>query len=286
MKQAIFFISHVYDATVERRFLTLKKEVSSYGDVYILTEHPDIFPSHLQQYIQSFNFFELKKMARNTLSDNVVPGSCHLFAIEMKKRFSSMEYFWFIEYDVVYTGKWSDFFEAVKEDTSDLIATYVGRKLSNSKHWFWIQTVKYPDGSPLLEEEFYKAFFPLYRISRKGLDVVEKAVSDGWTGHFEWIIPTVLKRAGCTLSEWGGYGFFTPLERRGKWYSRNRTVMLNTMRFRPEIIGYIFLQRKKLYHPVKTEPKQIRHILDLFKEEVMWRIRNVSQKIKKRFSRG
>ena len=42
------------------------------------------------------------------------------------------------------------------------------------------------------------AFFPVHRISKRGLDVVAARVAEGWHGHFEMLVPTALADAGLS----------------------------------------------------------------------------------------
>jgi hypothetical protein len=74
------------------------------------------------------------------------------------------EYYWFIEYDVVYTGNWRDIISLCMSDTADLIATHIKTYRADSE-WSWWKHLK--TGHDCVDNEAkIKGFFPVYRISR------------------------------------------------------------------------------------------------------------------------
>src|SRR6202008_141619 len=57
---------------------------------------------------------------------------------------------------------------------------------------------------PVPERERVRALFPLYRISNRALRALHEAYGEGWSGHYEVTIPTILKTRGFTLEDIGG----------------------------------------------------------------------------------
>ena len=102
---------------------------------------------------------------------------------------------------------------------------------------------------------------PLLRLTRPVLDAYARAVADPrWQGHYEFILPTVAKRAGLRVEDLGGEGSFVPPGRERSVYvgksPHGRPPDL-TFGFRPPRHDYFhekpetFPQHGMLYHPVK-----------------------------------
>ena len=98
-------------------------------------------------------------------------------------------------------------------------------------------------------------------INRPVLDAYARAVADPrWQGHYEFILPTVAKRAGLRVEDLGGEGSFVPPGRERSVYvgksPQGRPPDL-TFGFRPPRHDYFhekpgtFPQHGMLYHPVK-----------------------------------
>src|SRR5262249_35099108 len=119
--------------------------------------------------------------------------------------------------------------------------------------WHWWETLTLP-GCSLPPSDWLRGFFPVYRISRHGLEVLNDRAKMGWSGHFEALIPCVMRSASLSISDLGGAGLWTPRQRRHQFYSSFSShagvLDAGTLRYRPA--HYLpNLRRNTIFHPVK-----------------------------------
>jgi hypothetical protein len=252
-RSAFVFCTHHFDAEDERRYLAWRRASQGRGDCFILAPLGTNIPARYCDVSCPFDFERLRRRARSVIAPTMVPGSCHLSALHLYETHPGYDEYWFVEYDVVFTGSWSVLFDAVHGDGSALIACHV-RERDEEPSWHWWRSIEHPSGdapSPLL-----RAFLPVYRISADGLSALSRAVSAGWVGHFEALVPTVLRAASLTISDFGGDGSYVPPARRNCFYTsfsgREELWHFGTMRFRPCQRSPL-LRPNSLYHPVKNE---------------------------------
>ena len=132
----IVFLAHVFDEEIERRFFKLKQECSELCDVVVLAEQGSTIPPNIAPFTRFFDFSALKQMAKSVISSGIVPGNCHLRSIDYYRRFPHYRHYWFVEYDVVYTGNWGHLISSLADDPSDLLASHV-RTLADEPDWYW-----------------------------------------------------------------------------------------------------------------------------------------------------
>jgi hypothetical protein len=133
-----------------------------------------------------------------------LPGTVDLLWLEAINKVlqrGAFEFFWFLEYDVDFSGCWSSFFNAFSDNSSDLIATHTARRHSNSK-WMWWKG--FNPTSELTIDHHRKAFFPVVRLS---LPFV-RALSDFYDskqshGHHEALLPTICSYFGMAIEDIG-----------------------------------------------------------------------------------
>ncbi len=178
MKQAIIFLTHVFDEKTSQLFNKIQKDIKSF-DTYIMTDRPDVIPFELKSCIISFSSDDLECARKQGVLDFDMDiarmKALHIF--QKNKIPISYDYFWFIEYDVYYHGNWEDIF--LINDSSDLLATHVHHYNENKyeDQWKWWNSFSSPVSPvPCLT----KAFLPLYRISKKGIMIINKSVDNGW----------------------------------------------------------------------------------------------------------
>lgn len=85
--------------------------------------------------------------------------------------------------------------------------------------------------------------------------LIHDSLKDGWCGHQEVILPTLLYHNRMTLQDFGGKGEFTPIDNLEKFYTSSECnihgkLEKGTFRYRP-ILAKQWEKRNKLYHPVK-----------------------------------
>jgi hypothetical protein len=249
---AIVFLAHVFDPEIEHRFLKLKRECSGLCDVVALVEQGARVPTSVIPFTEFFDFSAVKRMAKSIIGTKVVPGNCHLRSIDFYRHFPKYRFYWFVEYDVTYTGDWAHLVSSLADDQSDLLAAHV-RRLADDEDWRWKDSLV-TGSDDVRQDDWLLAFLPIHRISSRGLQTVEAKVSEGWTGHFEALLPTAIAHSGLSISDLGGSGAWTPKERVHRHYVDWRKGLHHSyggsLQFRPSI--RIRLIKNMLYHPCKT----------------------------------
>lgn len=254
-RQAIVFLTHRYSPSVMRAFRILQAETREAGDVYLFGDSRGCPPFEEDASFCFFDFDQLKQEFPNHLGDSMVPGNNHLVYWDFFRRHPHYDYLWFIEYDVRYSGSWGDFFKAQQAHAADLIGCHI-RPWNREPDWFWWKMLASPDG-PVPEEDRWRGFFPVMRLSGGGLRTVMENVESGWRGHFEALIPTVLVRRGLTVMDLEGASLRTSAGKVRRYCTCSDTMNgkltgFGTMRFRP---AHLFwgVRKDMLYHPVKDD---------------------------------
>jgi len=249
-------VTHRFDTRIEARFEELVRACTDLCDVYIVAERRTAVPDHFQNRTYFYDFAVLRKRAKSTIGSRVVPGNCHLPMLGFFETFPDYERSWCIEYDVYYNGDWGIFFTSFDNDPADLLGTHM-RLLGDDPEWFWRWTFDSGSDSACAEARCI-AFLPVMRLSRNALNAVDRAVKQGWTGHFEMVVPTAITQAGLTISEIGGNSEFTPAERKQHHYLSGAPMWeappLSTIRWRPVFFGILPRLSNTLYHPDKPGP--------------------------------
>lgn len=251
-RTAIIFFTHVFDTTVRTAFEQLQRESSGAGDLYVLTEAAGSLPPWAGR-VHRFDFSRLRQQYPSAMGTHIIPGNTHLPILAFHEAHPEYDYCWIIEYDVRFSGSWADFFDEFQGNTVDLLATHI-RCYKDERGWYWWGTLQAPDGRAASAKRL-RAFMPVYRISRRALALLTTRDVQGWRGHYECLIPTVLSSYGLSLEDIGGDGDFTPPVRRYRFYSsfafRGRLWHFGSMRFRPPLVLWGG-RRDFLYHPVKS----------------------------------
>ena len=97
----------------------------------------------------------------------------------------------------------------------------------------------------------YASFNPIFRISKPALKTIDEQQRDGWCGHSEVLLVTLLFHNNYRLRDLGGKGEFVQPGDEGRFYSKNGGPADCSFRWRP-IYYQIPKNDGKLYHPVKV----------------------------------
>ena len=168
------------------------------------------------------------------------------------------DYYWMVEYDVEFSGRWSEFFGAFGDNASDLLSTSLYRQETNPT-WAWWKSLVWPDDP---KPESIRGFFPIARLSARAIDAIISAGQNGIDGFYETVWPTVVYHHGMRIEDIGGDGPFVRPANVNRWYTSTNTsealspgtFVARPIRFRPG--G----EPNKLWHPVKR--RFIDHILN------------------------
>lgn len=254
-------MSHLSSVTVIREYKNIRHSTEKIGDCFFLYDAtkgivPDKI-NKLSPYLYSSKC--LSDLGYPTIGKNIIPGHAHFPLFQFFLDNPHYDYYWFIEYDVRFSGKWTLFFNAFSSIEADFLTCQI-HPYANQPSWSW-WLLKHPQEHIPLHKRL-RSFNPIYRISNVALSFLHEAFKSGWCGHHEVAIPTLLHHNGYTIREISGRGKYTVTEMENKYYSHSTEngkgeLSGTTMRYRPAFWIY-GLNKNKLYHPVKPPAKTLR----------------------------
>ncbi|UGU15235.1 DUF3405 domain-containing protein [Sinomicrobium kalidii] len=258
-KQVFLFLCNKPSVSAIDTFKDIHTTAKLSGNDAILLYHKQgrsAIPENLSSLpIFCFTDNILSDLGYISLGSELVPGNNHFPVLKFFRNFPDYDYYWYIEDDVRYTGNWKLFFDSFSNVHNDFISTHVQRSHVEPQ-WPWWDTLKYHNKSIPMEKRI-RSFNPIYRISKEALHFIDQALLDGWCGHHEVLLPTLLANAGSEIMDFGGEGEFVLSGNESKFYIgdyTNNTAVHNpntTFRWRPVFttVGSI---TNILYHPVKN----------------------------------
>jgi hypothetical protein len=166
------------------------------------------------------------------------------------------DFIWKIELDVRFAGDWKEFFDEFEPCCADLLGTTLC-DYSSCPEWFWWQTLKH-QGAPISENQRLRGFFPVLRLSKRACGILEEAYSQGWEGHYECVVPTVLRIRACSMEDIGGNGAYVPEGRKKRFYTNtpeDAYLWPGTFLWRVprRCVRRFTVRPKHLYHPVARQ---------------------------------
>lgn len=154
----------------------------------------------------------------------------------------NFEYYWFVEWDVAYSGNWSYLCSKHDSNDADYISYSFMTNTSVEPGWFHNGQWNFKTISNFKQEELVKTFNPIMRLSKRALDHLDDVFKNGNSGFYEIFLGSVLKRDGYRLDGFLEHGDLTP---DGFIYlPGGRSIDFNITKVIPN----------RLYHPVKTQP--------------------------------
>lgn len=264
-KTAIVFAAHEFSRTTCAAYRKLAREAIGHGELFVLTDGVRSPPEELGARVASFDLRKLKAELQAAMRSETLTGNTHVTLWDFQRRHRDYDFYWFIEYDVRFSGSWARFLERFRANEADLLACHV-RRFAEEPAWCWWQSLSMA-GEPFREQDLLRAFLPIHRLSRRAFQAIENALRRGFTGHFEGLVPTVLALEGLSIEDFGGDGSFVRSENQDAFYSSRSSQDGGlwgggTMRFRPPHAVW-GMRRDRLYHPVKPIGGPLRAISGL-----------------------
>jgi hypothetical protein len=256
--QAVLLAAHAYARAPFREFSRIREAVAERGDALLLWDqagnarHADRVAA-LPRY--EFDRDRLPDLGYPFLRPSrMLPGSTH-FPLLKFARERPHDTYWFIEYDVRFTGDWRVLFEHFESSEEDFISCRMGR-CDAEPDWLWWDSLTHPDEVIPIEKRL-RSFNPIYRISHRALQHIDQMHRQGWRGHHEVLLPTLLDQGGFTLRDFGGTGPLVHPDDHNRFYLEpesedgpNPWVGTGSMRWRPHFLFLLWRPRNKLFHPV------------------------------------
>lgn len=271
------FLTHVIHESVLDRFRRLERETGPRADVYLFfdataatTEERQrartVAGDRLHTFVQSrVTDTDYPDPWADPARPEVVPGNVDLLYLHVSRTLPDYSRYWFVEYDVDYTGTWSEFFEAFESSTAELVGTTI-RSYEDPPDWYWWPAF---DPSPDVDRtEWRRGFFPVVRLSETILELVDEAYRAGWSGHSEAVLPTLAAYHDLDMEDVGGEGAYVSAGNENRFYTNTperRTLSPGTFVYRPAR-SRAGIRSGKLYHPIKPDRNYVRFLAARFKE--------------------
>jgi len=136
-------------------------------------------------------------MPYGTIPTGDLRGHGHFPVLHFFHAHPDFSHYWLIEYDVRYTGDWGILLAGLNDPGVAYYGVAMQRRASNPKwsHWQSLCTGR----DDVAEAHFVKSFTPLQRRSRPAISVIQTALRNGWSGHYEALWPTAIAHARLRL---------------------------------------------------------------------------------------
>ena len=188
----------------------------------------------------------------------LLPGNMDLLYVHLARQHPGYERYWFVEYDVAYTGDWATVFSAV-DSSADVVGTTLQKHHQNPT-WAWWQSFDPP--SECNQEMWHRGFFPIIALSKAALRHIEQGVQSEWAGHSEAVIPSIAHYHGLKIADLGGEGPYASNKNRNRFYTNspsNPTLAPGSFVYRP-VRSQPGTQPETLWHPVKSDERLIKRL--------------------------
>jgi hypothetical protein len=258
-KQAFLIVSQNPTKRVVKLYCKIKAAVADRGEVFLLYHNKKNQEPVLPDGINCITFTTdiLKDLQYKPIRTKLVPGSNHFPVLQFFLTHPEYSYYWCIEDDVEFNGEWSDLFESITPWMKyDFITSHI-RRYKDVPDWSWWDSYRVP-GEDFDSDKLINSFNPIYRISNHALKYIDTCLKNGYRGHHEVLLPTLLMRGGFSIADFSTKeNYVTP---------HLSFCTPRTMRWLPV---YLFVgnMRNKLYHPVKSKIG-FSHMLELIKRTV------------------
>ena len=252
-RQVFLFQTHYVVDEIRAEYAKVARSVAGLGPVKLL--HHDTTGEGLEWPAnECFIVTEesLTALGYQRVGTQWMPGHVFFPLMQFYLANPDYDYYWLIEYDVRYSGEWDEFFGAFSGTDADLITAHVYPYAVQSD-WLWWH-LDHPTKS-IAPEGRLRSFNPVKRMSRRALQVIHECLREGWVGHQEVLIATLLFQRGLRIEDIGGSGPFTPAERKNRFFRSPRQnsqghLREETHRFRPAFPA-VGDEPATIYHPVK-----------------------------------
>jgi hypothetical protein len=255
-KTAILFLSHLANDKILEEYRKISEATRNTAKSYFLlhvkkqgaffTEKNEDniyrFTDDISKALQHFHTAKSFAFQHFRITKSFFPYSVHFPLLHFFIQNSNYDYYWLVEYDVRFSGDWKFFFESFQQVEADFLTCRI-RSYFDEPKWYWWRCIGHPEKFISLEKRL-SSFNPIYRISKSALIHLHQSHRDGWYGHYEVLIPTLLYNSGFKLAGIGGNGKFVQSSERNKFYTGK------TFRWRP-VMKKIGTEINKLYHPIK-----------------------------------
>lgn len=257
IRQSVAFLTNKTDFAVAEEFRNLERQVGDQGDVKMLFHqsvetNANCCPGGSAVFLFNDDIFD--ELGYRTFLDSKLDGSNHFPLIKFFRQNPDYDFYWYIEDDVRCLQGWDRFFSYFLENriNTDFLSCHI-RDFQDEPDWYWWNSLN--SQCDPVAMDLVRSFNPIFRISKLALTFIDKSHLDGYSGHFEVLLPSLLKSAGFTIAEFGGKGKYVLPGCENFFYKAadadaTGNMMSGSMRYRP-IVGESEMIEPFIYHPVK-----------------------------------
>lgn len=257
MKTAVFFATHVSTPEAFEHWQALRAGLPSGWTLVLFHEDGRLTSEQLVGFDATHTVAhgpEQWKLVKqpSRFFPHKIPGNGDANFLWGIRQIPRHDFYWLVEYDVALTGSWRRFFEEFEGCEADCVSTNLTRYVEFPRWPLW-RSFEGPAAHPIPQERWLRCFAPVLRLSHRAVEAAEEKYREGYAGHAEFILPTVLNEAGLSFEDIGGDSSFTPPERKGRWYRSTRLsedLAPGTFVFRPPFHAS-GSEPDQLWHPVK-----------------------------------
>jgi hypothetical protein len=256
-KHIFLFSAYYYDPEIVTQFRKLERETRDLGDCVVLYHQKDgenIHPEMLKLPLFIVNSSMLSALGYPPLKDNkYYPGSGHFMLICFARE-HEYEHYWYIEYDVYFSGTWSTLFKNFEDAKEDFLSCVI-REYQDPCDWpWWESLIHHSENIPI--ENRYASFNLIFRISRSAIEFIDTSHTNGWIGHHEVLLPTLLINKGYNIRDLGGSGKYVQPVDKGRFYKcapAKGVSQIVTIAASGSVFLVSELIPNNIYHPVKPD---------------------------------
>lgn len=121
-KQVVLLATHIINDFVLAKYRRLRKELDENKyDVVLLVNKNDDSDYSVSKDVACFytDCDSLNELCYDPIEETLLPGSCHFPVLRFFLDNKRYNHYWFVEYDVEFTGEWNVFMEDCDENLSD-----------------------------------------------------------------------------------------------------------------------------------------------------------------------
>jgi hypothetical protein len=250
-RTAVLFVSHFVTPETLWNYFRIQRAVPEECDVYWVYQG-DLVPPWLSRLsIDTFEFTDDELAEWNPVMnrDTLIPGNLHVLTIAFSQH-QAYDRYWFIEYDVRFTGDWERVFRLARTSAADLIAAYVESPFEDAAWSHW-DTIHLP------YTELARSFNPIHRVSSRVLKQVAELITNGYWAHNEALLASVCQNEGWRMDDFNALAFdhwgmplYTPAP---------NADAASTLNYRPVASTIWSGEPDQLHHPVKPVQWFLKH---------------------------
>lgn len=252
MKTAIFYLTHVYNETIERQLWKLRDEVGDLADIHVAYQADKYSLQIPAKFIPApFMLDNINELGYHAWGNTLLDGNMHLVWLDLFHRFPVYENYWFLEYDVRFSGNWNTFFSYFDGRDDDFVSSHIEKRKDNPA-WFGWNCMKLVN-LKIQDDALLKSFDPICRLSRRALALLDERCTLGDIGNLEVLMPTLFHYFKLKICDMGN------LEKCAdgnvsSFYMKYVDAAGNescTHRFRPVFTESELTIPNMIYHPIK-----------------------------------